>query len=419
MNRRLLGACLFAIAFAVYVASPVMTSWDSRWSIHTAVSILREGNTDLDEYRVMLEASNYYAIERVGGHLRTRYPLGVSLLAIPFVAIADVANPHPAGAPEAVTFSITHAEKIERFIASLVVAAAAVVVFLTASIELPPLPAFGLGAAFAFATSAWSMASRALWQHGPSMLLLAIALHLFVRARSNPSLAGWAGLPLSLAYVVRPTNAIPILVFTLLMAWKMPRILPRYVLCALPVAAALGWYSYATYGSLLPPYYSTGQIEGSPYFWTALAGHLVSPARGLFVYSPMFLLSIAGVALKLRRGTFDALDGALVAIAVLHWIMISAFPIWWAGHSYGPRYFSDVLPVFMYFLIPVVQSIRELGGRQRRLAVSGLVALCALGVAINAPGALTRRAWAWNVTPVSLDLAPERLWDFRDPPFLR
>src|SRR5438132_8301741 len=185
-SRRLLIAALFVTVFAVHVASPVMTSWDSRWSIPTAVSIVREGNTDLDEYRSTIEAQNFYGIDQTGGHLRTSFPLGVSLLAVPFVAIADLLNPHPPGAPPADTFSIQHAAKLERFIASFVIAAAAAVVFLTANTSLPALPALGLAALFAFGTSAWSVASRALWQHGPSMLLLAVALHLFVRARTEP-----------------------------------------------------------------------------------------------------------------------------------------------------------------------------------------------------------------------------------------
>jgi hypothetical protein len=418
-ERRLLAVALFALVFAVHVASPVITSWDSRWSIPTAVSIVREGNTDLDEYRSTIEAQDYYGIERTDGHLRTIFPVGVSLLAVPFVAIADLLNPHRPGARPADTFSVLHAGKVERFVASLVVAAAAVVVYLTAAVELPPLPALGLAALFAFGTSAWSVASRALWQHGPSMLLLAIALHLFVRARSDPRVAAYASIPLALAYVMRPTNAIAIAVFTALVAWKTPRTLPRYLLFALPIAAAFLAYDVATYHSILPPYYRAARVEHSPYFWTALAGNLVSPARGLFVYTPVFLLCFAGVALKLRRRTFEALDAALLALCVLHWIVISSFPHWWAGHSYGPRFFSDLLPVFVYFLIPVVQAIREASGTSRRIATIGFVALAAIGVLLHARGAIDKATWRWNATPANVDFAPNRLWDFRDPPFLR
>lgn len=39
---------------------------------------------------------------------------------------------------------------------------------------------------FAFCTSAWSTGSRALWQHGPSMLMLSAALYLILSAREKP-----------------------------------------------------------------------------------------------------------------------------------------------------------------------------------------------------------------------------------------
>jgi hypothetical protein len=328
-------------------------------------------------------------------------------------------NPQPIGVPPPETFSVRHAPKLERFIASLVVAAAAVIVFRTAALFLPPMAALGLAALFAFGTSAWSIASRALWQHGPSMLLLAIALHLFARARTEPGLAAYASIPLALAYVVRPTNAVGVAVFTVLVALRHRSALPRYVAFALPIAASFVSYSWATYHSIVPPYHHPARVGASPYFWSALAGNLVSPARGLFVYTPVLLLCIVGIALKLRQRTFDALDGALLALCTLHWIAISSFPHWWAGHSYGPRFFSDLLPLLVWFLIPVVQAIRAAVGLWRLVAATAFAGLAALGVLLHFRGAVDKRTWQWGVTPINIDLAPERLWDFRDPPFLR
>jgi hypothetical protein len=38
---------------------------------------------------------------------------------------------------------------------------------------------------------------------------------------------------------------------------------------------------------------------------------------------------------------------------------------------------------------------------------------------MHAQGALDISGYAWNADPVSVDAHPERLWDWRDPPFLR
>src|SRR5205085_12189777 len=70
---------LFLIVFLVYVMSPVIQSSDSRLAVHVSMSILRQGNIDLDEYADWI--GDYYAAAQVGNHLYNRYPIGVSLLA--------------------------------------------------------------------------------------------------------------------------------------------------------------------------------------------------------------------------------------------------------------------------------------------------------------------------------------------------
>ena len=45
-------------------------------------------------------------------------------------------------------------------------------------------------------------------------------------------------------------------------------------------------------------------------------------------------------------------------------------------------------------------------------------ALFILSVILNGVGATSSRAVHWNVLPVNIDAAPERLWDWHDPQFL-
>ena len=45
---------LGVVAFVAHVASPIRTSFDSRWAIHTAVSLVYRGDADLDEYEPLL-----------------------------------------------------------------------------------------------------------------------------------------------------------------------------------------------------------------------------------------------------------------------------------------------------------------------------------------------------------------------------
>src|SRR6266849_1973850 len=67
---------------------------------------------------------------------------------------------------------------------------------------------------FAIGTSALSTASRALWQHGPSMLFLAGALLCLVRADTSSRWLAPAGVCLALGYLMRPTNSISVLLLS-------------------------------------------------------------------------------------------------------------------------------------------------------------------------------------------------------------
>src|SRR5262249_406361 len=125
-----------------------------------------------------------------------------------------------------------------------------------------------------------------------------------------------------------------------------------------------------------------------------------------------------GVALKIRLRRFTALDASLVAVVLLHRIAISSFPHWWGGHSYGPRFFSDMLPYLVYFLIPVVAWLPTLEGARREIARWTFAAAAIASVAIHAAGALSPDAMRWNMVPAPIDQQPARVWDWRSPQFL-
>ena len=68
---------------------------------------------------------------------------------------------------------------------------------------------------------------------------------------------------------------------------------------AFPVAvgAVVAAYNLHIFGRITGGY---GNAFGAP-FWPGLAGLLVSPARGLFVYTPVALFSLLGAAIWLTK----------------------------------------------------------------------------------------------------------------------
>lgn len=414
-----------AIGLLVLVAhglSPIRFSSDSCWTIPTAASIAYRGDDDLDEYPWQVVARQGYAVEWRHGRAFSRYPIGPSLLAVPCVLLHD-AVARVIGAPSVEELiAREEAARVESGVASLVVAVVTVLIFWMARDR-------GLGAGasaavalvFAFCTPAWSTASRGLWQHGPSMLTLASAMAMLLLARRNDAWAAGAGLPLGLGVLMRPTNVIALGVLTAYVALRHPRRLLPMLLASGTVLAIFVAWNLHDFGAALPAYYLPGSQPRAPWSevpW-ALAGHLVSPNRGLLVFSPVVLLAAAGVVMQLLRRRIDALDVALLIVLGAHFAAISWFLVWWAGHSFGPRYATDVLPVLAWFAMPAVTALGELRGRRRRAALFLTTLLVAWSFFAQLRAATTWDVWEWNGSPVNVDERPERVWDWSDPQILR
>ena len=203
------------------------------------------------------------------------------------------------------------------------------------------------------------------------MLMLTIALYLLIRAQQRESLAQYAALPIAFSYVIRPTNAVSVIILSIYVLLAHRRIFIRFLLWAACIALPFVLYSYSAFHLLLPPYYLSQETSITT-LGEALLGHLFSPGRGLIIYSPIMLVAIAGIILKVRTKNLTSLEFALVIILLLHWLMISLFKDWPGGASFGARYFADVVPYFVYFLIPIVLWLKDYRVQSARLLIIGL-----------------------------------------------
>jgi hypothetical protein len=265
----------------------------------------------------------------------------------------------------------------------------------------------------------WSTSTRALWQHGPLVLMLVAAMLLLVRARQRPSLVQYASIPLAIAFLIRPTAAVPILVLSLYVLIRHREWFIRYA--AFGIAIAILWFAYnlREFETLLPRYYMPTRVSTSATFGEAMLGNLVSPARGLFVYSPVLLLALSGLVLALRRHEERLLSACFAIIVVLHWLIVSRFPHWWGGHSFGPRFMTDVVPFLAYFVAFNFEALGKLSGLKLWASRGCIVLLAAASMFIHGRGATSNRPHQWNAVPSDIDHNPARLWDWRDPPFAR
>jgi hypothetical protein len=401
------------VAFAIYYASPVRLETDSYWVVFTARSLVAHGDADLDEYHSIIDHGTGFQVERWRGHFYYEAPLATSLAAVPFVAVASVVD----GRALDRRLASGHAQPLDGIIAAVIAALATALMFLVVS-QLTPRRWIALATTtvFAFGTQVWSTASRTLWMHGPSLVCLTVALLLALRVKRSGGCCFALGAALGLAYFVRPTNVVPLVVFATWVAMRGRRPVIRFACGAGVVAASFFALDLLVYGRPLQPYFRASRVALSTTTVEALLGNLVSPARGLLVFVPVTLVCGYGFLMKRRTGTLSSLDVAVATSAVGYWLLVSTFPSWWAGWSYGPRFLTDVAPFLVWFLPPVFAAVAD----RRRIALGVFAALAiVLSISIQARGALSQSTADWNWKPRDVGTDRARLWDWSDPQFLR
>ncbi|MCB0332650.1 MAG: hypothetical protein KDD55_04075 [Bdellovibrionales bacterium] len=414
---------VFVIAFVTYLYSPVNANPDSEWTVFTAQSLLHEHNLSLNEYPQVRKRLGEYSLLEHNNRIYNYFPIGATLFTLPVVFLYEWTPRffisyvptfeqyrHRSKLPSVVRVR----KQIEHLTASFLCALVVGLVFLWARVKLPLLPSLSIALTFAFGTSVWSVASQSMWQHGPSLLCLSLAFSCLLVAREKAPYAAYASIPLAMSFFVRPTNAIAIICISLFVLYAHREYFIRYLLFAIPFALLFFLYSLSVYDSFLPPYYAPSRVGESTHFVEAFFANLISPARGLFVYSPFYLFVFAAGVAIVKERRLAPLHVLLVSVIVLHLLCISSFPRWWAGHSFGPRLMIDILPFLSYFLIEYFLLFKEKESSAVLSRLSLFALLSVVAFAIHFKGAYNWNAHLWSSTPIDVDQHTERIWDWSD-----
>ena len=334
---------------------------DTRPTERVAASLVQEGNFDLDEYP---EIETPFA-RQLGEHRVSIYPVLSAVLATPVFAAARAL----------VVLDETGTALSGKCAASLFSALAAGIVYLALGRRYPTRDAAWAAVVFALGTSVWST-SQALWQHPAAVLFLSLAVLFWLKADDGEvAWAARAGLPLALALAARPADVALVAVLGLAFALRWPRELPRLGLWALaPVLFVLA-YQWRYFGSPFEHGFSGTLGRFSEPWGQGQLGLLVSPAKGLLVFTPVALVAAVGLVRAFRRGE-RALAGALGLAVLAHLTLMGRWTEWHGGECWGPRLMTDALPLLFLFL-------------PEGLSVVGLVgmALALLSIGVQALGA--------------------------------
>jgi hypothetical protein len=274
---------------------------------YTAWSLVRHGSYDL---------RGYPSLRRyVGGPIRVRpdgswlsiRPPGSALAAVPFVAPMAAFRERP--------FGDLTMNQLGKLVAALSVAGAAAFFFIVCR-RLAPPAAWPATLVFALGTCLYSVASQALWMHGPAVFWLCCALY-FLTGPHNEARTGSlaAGCALGLAVLTRPTTAFFALATcgTLVIERRWRQAVWLALGGVIP-ALVLWRYNSVNFGhSLLGGYRDDNWADSTP-LWMGLAGLLLAPSRGVFIYSPALVVAFGGAWTVVRRaGTWQPVRTLLVA----------------------------------------------------------------------------------------------------------
>lgn len=338
-----------------------------------------------------------YWFETIDGRVISHYPIVPGLLHLVTYTIATMLG---------FAFDETNITRLSQVTAAIVTALSVAPFYLAARrIVRTRLAAIAGTTLFAFGTTAFSVAGRALWQHGPALLFLNLTLWLLA-SRATILRLFLAGVTSGLLFWNRPLLAVLIAPLAVFVVLRERRRAAAYAAGASVSLALMAWYTLTYWKA--PGLGQAGMFHAfSGSLLEGLPGLLVSPNRGLFVFTPAFLLSIIPLASALRHARQQALLAALGIGGVLLVLVCSFWFSWWGGHSHAYRLLTELAPALSLFFAIAWERLRSHAWRGAALVlVAASIYIHALLAYVGPCG--------FNGTPNGIDEHPERLWSVRE-----
>jgi hypothetical protein len=338
-------------------------------------------------------------------HVCSVFPPGMGILAIPFFLPAIVLGAEALDLGMLLRVGHVAAAFYETIAALLLWAVLRRIVSERAALMLVLLYFLG--------TSVRTVASQALWQHAGVHLAIAVSLWLLLRDRETaPRRDFLAGLSLGLGGVVRQTTALVALGLSPTRGWRRAATLAAGVAVGLlPLLA----YNAIAYGNPLEQGYGAKPFD-SPVL-QGLAGLLISPSRGLFIYEPWTTAALGGFVIaafaKTTRGHISRHITVLPIVWVLFVALYATYAEWWGGRVFGPRFLDDLAPVLMVGLAWGVSGGWYALGFMRAL----FWLMCAWSLLIFNAAALVYDQ-SWDTLPVNVNDDPSKIFSWADPQWL-
>jgi hypothetical protein len=404
--------CVYQISFW----SPIYAyaKMDPRGSSLVAQSIIEHGTIRVDGYRLPAAP---WLFEVKNRHTYSTYPLGTPIFILPFVANA-LRHGHDMQSDK------TDFRLQKRLAGCTLIAFLFLAYFILRSFVEPVTSALA-AAGWTLGSGIMSTMGAALWSINLAVIFESVVVLILVRyftGQSRQLRPFLIGLLVFAGYLCRPSAALLAVPSTILILRESKLAAAKLVATFWLLMLGLCFFSLREFGTWLPEYYSLyapNAVGISLQHWRkALYGLIFGPARGLFVYQPFLVVILLVIVCSVKTLWRKPLFWFAVSWVVLDIILVSRWPMWWGGGSFGSRLLVESFPGWV---ILTGLAFAE-GSVLREHAVSYTLSfgiLVGLGIFIHSyQGLYNWSTWQWNGAPRSLGNDPTNYYDWRYPQFL-
>ena len=389
---------------------------DAFYVTEVADRLINEGRVDLENFEGLDRIHPGQRVNIIDGKPYHYYPIGVVMSHVPGVLLAKALGIKP----------YENDASLQKY-NSMFIIALCWIVFITTIFRVFGDTKFKFLTLLIFITSPiiGSLGS-AHWNTTPALLIYFLILSLvldivYVEKGSQKRLLV-LGFLIGTTIVVRPTCLAAIVPVGALVCRYQKKLLLQLIIST--AFAVLFWLGICKilYGAAIPSYFHAHNLNVHSSVFTIFAGILFSPARGFFVFAPLYIIVTLGFFLAYKRieNTKDKWVGlALFVWIIIHWCGVVAFSLrkgaWWGGWCFGPRLLVETLPMW-FFLACITQKYFDFHKQVllRWLILATLIWGAFLNIIQSQYNPYT---FYWNAS-ISQEHYPEVFWDWEYPQWL-
>ncbi|MCG3168044.1 MAG: hypothetical protein POELPBGB_03844 [Bacteroidia bacterium] len=332
--------------------------------------------------RIVERTGNGFAIDTVNNKVITKYTSGVAFLQFPFFAashvVAKLFNDSPDGFSSVYRYGIMLAAVfygclglwflcrfLQNYFNTYVSFLTVLAIFLCTNLFYYTIDASGMSHVYSF------FLCSALLYYAASYISLLTVKSLFILV-----------LLIVIAALIRPTNILFVSVPLFLNTGNMEELKDRLLLfymnkkilvfgfllsCLVLVPQLIYWYNLS--GSLF--HYSYGSEGFVNWNNPQLLKIWFSTNNGLFLYSPLLLLSVASCFYMISKKEKNGIWVMTIFFAASY--LFASWHDWTFGCSFGSRPFVEYYPLFA---IPVAFVLSNMKSNYHKVAVYGFIVFC-------------------------------------------